>query len=1209
MNWIERRIREAAEKQLTELDLSGNFAVDEASSDNFTELPAEVLKLTHLRKLDLSYQPLRELPKELAALTNLTELSLSGGHYSCKVASGLAGLKNLVTLRMAPCEDLADVDFSRLAHLEKLDLGFRPIAGLRLHLPRLRELAMDCPELGWLHELTTLRKLTLRSLCTPGSLAQLAQHIPLKALVLYKSGSASQRREISLFDGLEQLRVYELPDDFDEIPEDWLRLSRLEGISLSRPWTGRRERKGSWRLANLDQLVRLSSLRDMSLDGIDARSVVQILPTSLKCLKFIDAGLSEFPQRVLDLTQLEELNLASNEIRHLSGDIAKLIGLKRLNLSGNPLTDLPEGACELKSLEVLWLPSTKLRRFPPVDRLPKLTQLSVARGIHIEHFPAPILRSSHLEYLNLGGTGIRTIPNAIERLTNLVDLELGENQLLELPAEIGRLPRLKRLGLHGNGGLTSPPPEVVARGTAAIQTYFTALEAKTTRLFEAKLIVVGEGRVGKTCVVRKLLNDAFSLDQHDPEDDTTRGIGIEKWPIETDLAANFRVNVWDFGGQEIYHATHQFFLTKRSLYLFVWDAQKEDRVEGFDYWLSIVTLLSGSSPILVVMNKADVRTREIDQAGLQRKFPNIVGFFKVSVKSGYGFPELRQEICSRVAHLPHVGTTWPDSWTQVRTQLEAQSSSANYTDAEDYLKICQSEGIEGAQASVLSGYLHDLGVVLHFADDPILSNTVILKPDWGTNAVYSVLDAKPVHETNGRFSFREFAAIWGHKGYPAAKHPHLLQLMTKFELCFELEGQKAYITPELLPPSRPAFEWSDASTLGFEYRYEFMPAGIITRFMARNHAWIEGENYWRTGTLLAWEGCRALVVSWPLERRISIRVAGRDAQNLLAMIRRDLAHIHKTLNDPVAQEFIPCACGRCQGHAAPERYDYHFLVSNDRAGIPELACRSSMEKVSIKKMLTGILPLEEARPTAAQPMTLKLQLESPLPPATLQDMVGGHKQRTLPAAPVPMPWLDALLVIIAPALSIGWITYCVLSVRSVDSAASAWGIGVFVAVLIGLALTGRAIEKPEEPGSWLKLVHAAGNWAGQRPIRRWSVFIASACAAALAFYVGPNATYQYRLLCNDATSIQTADISMACDPSKHLQLWSPRAVPTADQFDCVWAKETPNQRAKPELDGLAGRLVCTKPAAATVPTQKPEPPAAVVPVNAGAAPGSESRIP
>ena len=36
----------------------------------------------------------------------------------------------------------------------------------------------------------------------------------------------------------------------------------------------------------------------------------------------------------------------------------------------------------------------------------------------------------------------------------------------------------------------------------------------------------------------------------------------------------------------------------------------------------------------------------------------------------------------------------------------------------------------------LSGYLHDLGVCLHFQDDLILKNTIILKPEWGTAAVY-----------------------------------------------------------------------------------------------------------------------------------------------------------------------------------------------------------------------------------------------------------------------------------------------------------------------------------------------------------------------------------------------------------------------------------------------------------------------------------------
>jgi GTPase SAR1 family protein len=39
---------------------------------------------------------------------------------------------------------------------------------------------------------------------------------------------------------------------------------------------------------------------------------------------------------------------------------------------------------------------------------------------------------------------------------------------------------------------------------------------------------------------------------------------------------NFRVNIWDFGGQEIYHQTHQFFLTERSLYALVADTRTEN---------------------------------------------------------------------------------------------------------------------------------------------------------------------------------------------------------------------------------------------------------------------------------------------------------------------------------------------------------------------------------------------------------------------------------------------------------------------------------------------------------------------------------------------------------------------------------------------------------------------------------------------------------
>ncbi|MEH2298752.1 MAG: hypothetical protein V7K88_06780 [Nostoc sp.] len=96
---------------------------------------------------------------------------------------------------------------------------------------------------------------------------------------------------------------------------------------------------------------------------------------------------------------------------------------------------------------------------------------------------------------------------------------------------------------------------------------------------------------------------------------------MERSPFLLDSDREFRVNIWDFGGQEIYHATHQFFLTKRSLYALVADTRKEDT--DFYYWLNVVELLSGNSPLLIIKNEKQERKREINERELRRGFTNF----------------------------------------------------------------------------------------------------------------------------------------------------------------------------------------------------------------------------------------------------------------------------------------------------------------------------------------------------------------------------------------------------------------------------------------------------------------------------------------------------------------------------------------------------------------------------------------------------------
>lgn len=97
--------------------------------------------------------------------------------------------------------------------------------------------------------------------------------------------------------------------------------------------------------------------------------------------------------------------------------------------------------------------------------------------------------------------------------------------------------------------------------------------------------MVGEGGTGKSSLLRALRDEAFVQGLS-----TTHGIEVGSYELlhPEDPVLALRLNTWDFGGQEIYHATHQFFLTQRSLYVIVWNARLGVEQARLDYWLKTI---------------------------------------------------------------------------------------------------------------------------------------------------------------------------------------------------------------------------------------------------------------------------------------------------------------------------------------------------------------------------------------------------------------------------------------------------------------------------------------------------------------------------------------------------------------------------------------------------------------------------------------------
>jgi internalin A len=86
---------------------------------------------------------------------------------------------------------------------------------------------------------------------------------------------------------------------------------------------------------------------------------------------------------------------------------------------------------------------------------------------------------------------------------------------------------------------------------------------------------------------------------YDPQQPQTDGLEIIPWEIDVDKQ-NIKLNLWDFGGQVIYHATHQFFLTQRSLYLLIVDCSNNDDQNKLQYWLKLIDSFGGGAPIIIV---------------------------------------------------------------------------------------------------------------------------------------------------------------------------------------------------------------------------------------------------------------------------------------------------------------------------------------------------------------------------------------------------------------------------------------------------------------------------------------------------------------------------------------------------------------------------------------------------------------------------------
>ncbi|XCN72813.1 MAG: COR domain-containing protein [Candidatus Electrothrix aestuarii] len=525
------------------------------------------------------------------------------------------------------------------------------------------------------------------------------------------------------------------------------------------------------------------------------------------------------------------------------------------------------------------------------------------------------------------------------------------------------------------------PDEILDQEPAQINAYLKNLCQTERPLNRVRVIFLGYGEAGKTSLIRAL----NGLEVDEGKEKMTPGIDISTWKVpDTEITAHF----WDFGGQVVAHATHQFFLRSRCLYVLLLDGRTEINAnEQAEYWLEHVRAFGNKAPVMLVGNKADLCAVNLDMARLKEKHPNVLGFYPLSCtkwQNEYApeFQRFQKDLSKEVAELGVHQIRFGKAHLAVLDELTERSGTESFLPKTDWLDLCADKGL-AEQGDLNQAWLLDLfdklGVIVHFPKLAAL-DSYILNPRWLTYGVYTLLYSPAAKEKQGRLDRDEIvrllsaARVEDNLGnvlsYPAEKAAIVIQAMEQFKLCFPCRHEPdMIIIPALLNSDRPEHGFAKKDSLAFEFDFTgFLPRHIMPNFIVGRHDEIKGELVWQNGVVLQRkdESAEALVQVDYHDRKLALWLRGPKANDYFKILYDDLCRILERMPELRFEEFVivpeasrigepPLSFRRSEQVV---RADFQDLLALEENNGTEYICKAG--KFDLGKILQ-IMP-REARP-------------------------------------------------------------------------------------------------------------------------------------------------------------------------------------------------------------------------------------------------------
>ncbi len=710
----------------------------------------------------------------------------------------------------------------------------------------------------------------------------------------------------------------------EEIPQEIGELSGLRRLALGRcelreesansQWEWDRDRPWS-SLTSVEQLRGLSGLATLDLAGCVQLTDVSVLAglttlTSLnlsRCEQLTDVSV------LAGLTALTSLDLSwCEQLTDVSG-LAGLPALTSLDLSVcRQLTDVSglAGLPALTSLDLSWC--EQLTDVSVLAGLPALTSLDLSVCEQLTDVSV-LTGLTALTSLNLSGRKQLTDVSVLAGLTALTSLNLRWCEQLTDVSVLAGLTALTSLDLRGcvqlkafapirplldhlttltlNGCLFNDLDPALCGGhdenvLHKVRAHFADAEFRAVDDAELKLFLLGNGGVGKTQLCRRLCGLDF-----DVSIDSTHGVEVNRFSLSLATQQTVHLNIWDFGGQDVYHGTHALFLQKHALYVILWRPEMEAgtvndhglvmRNRPLAYWLDFVRSVAGTeAPVLIVQSQFDDANAVPATIAAEHSDFLRARVVQASAKEDDGLERLSPELKRSVKYLLEkrpilsIGAGRVRVRDRLRKWLAADQAKPAKQQKyrtlswKRFVKLCEKGDGDVSSPEALADFLHNTGFFIY--DPKLFHGEIILDQGWALEAIYAVLhrdrSVTQLRQKRGRFTREDLGFwLWDRESHSIADQERFISMMIGCGICFRMRKLSdngewpevwEYAAPDHLPTLAefqrryPNIELPDPQTarVAVKVDFRFLHDGLLRSLLVcLGEVGKSAADYWRYG--------------------------------------------------------------------------------------------------------------------------------------------------------------------------------------------------------------------------------------------------------------------------------------------------------------------------------------------------------------------------